>query len=564
MEDKDDISIKLEKQNLIREEIISKGYDSIQFIEYLIQCKGPGGENINNWSVQDLKSAIKDFIELNKSKSNNENNIQNVQETQKPLSNIINENDSKLDMPAPLAPQEKNIGESVLMNIIDIKNNLFSDSSKKIDKVNYGLETPDSLDCRPIDQTNLSLHQEIYVKIGFPEKVDGGFFGRDSVLFTLTAIPLGFVVKRNYLDFEWLHNILIKLYSSNFIPSLPTMFSYQNKSNQDSFFKECIRNLDKFMNYLLTDPIIKNSQILYDFLCIESEKEFKNRQREYENTTPSNDVQNFQSINGKIDINITQEAEKKYSTLKAFCYESEKLYKQLYYNLNSMQDNFNSLTNRLNEASTILGKIFKLNEKYFSQENKQKEIFIQLKNMSQSLEKAIRQQNDFMKIDLKENFNFLYNNLSNLGQVFKKVDEYKRIYTKEEKDLVSLKNDLFSKQQGGSAINKEVDLSKLLPKNTEATLEMKKNYGYYLNRTIIEFNRMRDLDKDLFKNNIIKCFKSQFDLVKNFQNEINEISSKINELKSKNEIKNEIKDKKDENKDEDKNSDQNINKINVN
>jgi len=564
MEDKDDISIKLEKQNLIREEIISKGYDSIQFIEYLIQCKGPGGENINNWSVQDLKSAIKDFIELNKSKSNNENNIQNVQETQKPLSNIINENDSKLDMPAPLAPQEKNIGESVLMNIIDIKNNLFSDSSKKIDKVNYGLETPDSLDCRPIDQTNLSLHQEIYVKIGFPEKVDGGFFGRDSVLFTLTAIPLGFVVKRNYLDFEWLHNILIKLYSSNFIPSLPTMFSYQNKSNQDSFFKECIRNLDKFMNYLLTDPIIKNSQILYDFLCVESEKEFKNRQREYENTTPSNDVQNFQSINGKIDINITQEAEKKYSTLKAFCYESEKLYKQLYYNLNSMQDNFNSLTNRLNEASTILGKIFKLNEKYFSQENKQKEIFIQLKNMSQSLEKAIRQQNDFMKIDLKENFNFLYNNLSNLGQVFKKVDEYKRIYTKEEKDLVSLKNDLFSKQQGGSAINKEVDLSKLLPKNTEATLEMKKNYGYYLNRTIIEFNRMRDLDKDLFKNNIIKCFKSQFDLVKNFQNEINEISSKINELKSKNEIKNEIKDKKDENKDEDKNSDQNINKINVN
>ena len=564
MEDKDDISIKLEKQNLIREEIISKGYDSIQFIEYLIQCKGPGGENINNWSVQDLKSAIKDFIELNKSKSNNENNIQNVQETQKPLSNIINENDSKLDMPAPLAPQEKNIGESVLMNIIDIKNNLFSDSSKKIDKVNYGLETPDSLDCRPIDQTNLSLHQEIYVKIGFPEKVDGGFFGRDSVLFTLTAIPLGFVVKRNYLDFEWLHNILIKLYSSNFIPSLPTMFSYQNKSNQDSFFKECIRNLDKFMNYLLTDPIIKNSQILYDFLCVESEKEFKNRQREYENTTPSNDVQNFQSINGKIDINITQEAEKKYSTLKAFCYESEKLYKQLYYNLNSMQDNFNSLTNRLNEASTILGKIFKLNEKYFSQDNKQKEIFIQLKNMSQSLEKALRQQNDFMKIDLKENFNFLYNNLSNLGQVFKKVDEYKRIYTKEEKDLVSLKNDLFSKQQGGSAINKEVDLSKLLPKNTEATLEMKKNYGYYLNRTIIEFNRMRDLDKDLFKNNIIKCFKSQFDLVKNFQNEINEISSKINELKSKNEIKNEIKDKKDENKDEDKNSDQNINKINVN
>lgn len=564
MEDKDDISIKLEKQTLIREEIINKGYDSIQFIEYLIQFKGPGGENINTWSVQDLKYAIKDFIELNKGKSNNGNNIQNVQEMQKPLSNKPNENDSKLDMPAPLAPQEKNLGESVLMNIIDIKNNLFSDSSKKLDKVNYGLETPDSLDCRPIDQTNLSLHQEIYVKIGFPEKIDGGFFGRDSVLFTLTAIPLGFIVKRNYFDFEWLHNILIKLYSSNFIPSLPPLSSYQNRSNQDSYFKECIRNLDKFMNYLLTDPIIKNSQILYDFLCVESEKEFKNRQKDYENSTPSNDVQNFQSINGKIDINITQEAEKNFSTLKTFCNESEKLYKQLYYNLYSIQDNFNSLIKRLNEASSIWDKLFKLNGKYFNNDNIQNEIIFQFKNMFQSLEKAIIQQNDFMKIDVKENFNFLYNNLGNFEQVIKKVDEYKRIYIKEEKDLISLKNDLFTKKQGGSAINKEVDLSKLLPKNTEATLEMKKNYGYYLNRSIIEFKRMRDLDNELFKTNIIKCFKAQCDIVKTLQSEINDISSKINELRSKSEIKNEIREKKDENKDKDKNSEENINKINVN
>ena len=58
----DEINVKLEKQNLIREEIINKGYDSIKFIEYLIQCKGQGGENINTWPLNDLKNAIKDFI----------------------------------------------------------------------------------------------------------------------------------------------------------------------------------------------------------------------------------------------------------------------------------------------------------------------------------------------------------------------------------------------------------------------------------------------------------------------------------------------------------------------
>ena len=312
MKDNDDISIKLEKQNMIREEIINKGYDSIQFIEYLTQCKGPGGEDINSWSVQDLKNAIKDFVYLNKNQSKNENNIINEQKNNTPLNKKENEiNENKSDMPAPLVPQEKNLSETVLMNIIDITNNIFTDSSKKIEKVDYGLETPDILDCRSIDQTDLSAHQEVYVKIGFPEKIDGGFFGRDSVIFTITAIPLGFVVKRDYFDFEWLQDILIKLYNSNFIPSLPQMFTYQNKNNQDYFFNECIRNLERFINYLLSDPIIKNSQILFDFLCTENQNEFKKKQKEYESTTPCNDIQNFQSINGKIDINITEQAEKK-------------------------------------------------------------------------------------------------------------------------------------------------------------------------------------------------------------------------------------------------------------
>ena len=62
--------------------------------------------------------------------------------------------------------------------------------------------------------------------------------------------------------------------------------------------------------------------------------------------------------------------------------------------------------------------------------------------------------------------------------LIKKVEESKRIYKKEEKDLVSLKNDLFNKSQKGSPVEDNMDLSKLLPKNTEATLEMKKNMDF--------------------------------------------------------------------------------------
>jgi len=222
-ENNDEVKIKLEKQNLMREEIINKGYDSIKFIEYLVQCKGEGGENINNWSINDLKNAIKDFIYL----SDNTKKEIKKQDESNPSKEEQNkeENEINIDLSAPSAPKQKNLGETILMSVIDIKNNIFSDSSKQNEKFNYGLNTPTSLDCRPIDNTDLGKQDEIYIKIGFPEKVDGGFFSRDTVSFTVAAIPLGFVVKRNYLDFEWLQNILLKLYHTNFIPSLPSLYS---------------------------------------------------------------------------------------------------------------------------------------------------------------------------------------------------------------------------------------------------------------------------------------------------------------------------------------------------
>ena len=531
----DEISIKLEKQNLIREEIIDKGYDSIKFIEYLIQCKGPGGENINKWSITDLKNAIIDFKYIN---DNSKKDNDKESDSSKPSINK-NEIENNIDMSAPSAPKEKNLGETILMSVIDIKNNIFSDSSKQNENIDYGLKTPNNLNCRQIDNTDLGKQEEIYVKIGFPEKIDGGFFGRDSVSFTVAAIPLGFVVKRNYLDFEWLRDILLKLYNWNFIPSLPNLYLY-NKNNEDEFFKECIRNLEKFMNYLLSDKIIKSSQILYDFLCKENEKEFNKIKKEFENITPNNDIQNYQSVNGKIDIDISVEKEKKFEEIKNYCYENEKLCKQLNSNLKEIDENFNNILKKFKESSLIFDKLKNLTDKYYSNDIFTKQIYQQMKNMFLSLQNALKKEKDILKVEIKENFNFISNNYSNFYQLIKKVEDSKKIYKKEEKELVSLKNDLYNKKQKESQINEKVDLSKILPKNTESTLEMKKNYGFYLNKTLTEFERMKFLDINLFKDQIAKGFKSQTNVINNFSNDIKGINAEIEKFKEY-DIKNDIK-----------------------
>ncbi len=60
-----------EKQNYLRLEILGKGYDPAKFVEYLSSLR-PEGEDIDNWSLQDLKDAVTRFIEINPKPDNAE------------------------------------------------------------------------------------------------------------------------------------------------------------------------------------------------------------------------------------------------------------------------------------------------------------------------------------------------------------------------------------------------------------------------------------------------------------------------------------------------------------
>ena len=48
----------------------------------------------------------------------------------------------------------------------------------------------------------------------------------------------------------------------------------------DQFVAKRSRGLDKFLNYLTKDPIIKNSQLFFDFLYIGAEVDFNSKKKE--------------------------------------------------------------------------------------------------------------------------------------------------------------------------------------------------------------------------------------------------------------------------------------------
>ena len=52
---------KILKQKLLKTEIIDHSYDQSEFIEFCLQKK-KDGDDINNWTYEELKNIIKEFI----------------------------------------------------------------------------------------------------------------------------------------------------------------------------------------------------------------------------------------------------------------------------------------------------------------------------------------------------------------------------------------------------------------------------------------------------------------------------------------------------------------------
>ena len=449
----------------------------------------------------------------------------------------------------------------------------------------YGFRLPDKLKCQNVEETEISQYEDLPIKIGFPEKVEKGFLKKTVTYFTTIAVPLGKVVKRCFEDFEWLRLKLSKMFDSNFLPSLPKLNPLLGIENEE----ETTRGLEKFMHYLSLDPIIKNSQILYDFLSIEDYDKFKKKQKEYEIITPCNDIQEFKSLTGEIDISFNPEKEEKLRLIKDFCNNNSKLLDKLNSNLSILYSEMNSVIKRTNEIANIWGNLYNTSEK-FKDDNISKEIYFQMNNFFFNLAKNFKKQNEFINIDIKESFIFMQNNYGSINELIKRIENKQRIYNKEEKDLISLKEDLFkTRNTPGHKLNNigidvdkkndigEFDLSTLLPINTQALIELKKSYGFYLNRFLKEYERMKRLNAVVYKEKITKCYKTQNIIASELCATVETLLSSMdmyyedtptgNQIPKHTEIKNgNNKDNKNENKiNEEKNNENKINenKINV-
>ena len=438
------------------------------------------------------------------------------------------------DIKAQIPPPQKIEPIPETQNKIQNPPKLPSDAGKQNYKddigINYGIVINPTDECRVVDKTPLGIADNPSIQVGFPEKVEGGFFSKSYVTYLVTTIPLNIKVRRRYSDFEWLRQILTNLYIGNVIPTTPRKNKLGSDKFGDAFLQKRMRTLEKFLNYLLMNPIIKYSQLFYDFISIENEADFNRKKKEYEKLKPPQNVNENQSLIGRVNIEVKKEKEIFFENIKDNISFNETLLTKLNENFKLLKTQIENITLKIDEIAQNWSELCKTSTKYFDGDD----IIQTYEHMSKlfaNWSDALKRHNNIIHIDIREYFKYVKNNFKSMKDLVSVVETHKNTFTKNERYLINKKEDLYRKGDVNKweldpndnvdhtklLQNKNIALMKIIPKETNNVINMKKNYGYYLNRIIDEYERIKSINSFLHKKNLVNACEKINEIYGDFQ-----------------------------------------------
>ena len=221
------------KQRLINDEITVKGYNLDNFIIFLKSKKGQNGDNLENWTYEELKAAVVDF--------------------------------HSQYQPNPLITST-------------IKTTDLAQSTRLT--TNFSSINED-INCKSIEHNQLTNLDNLKINLLFPEKSknDENYDKKFTITFLLEILPLKTQLRRRHQDFYWLRTTLSKLYPGYFIP--PILEKDLSDSDSDMIITKRMTDCYNFINEICKDNILRSSKVFYDFVTTEKEKEFQIKRKYY-------------------------------------------------------------------------------------------------------------------------------------------------------------------------------------------------------------------------------------------------------------------------------------------
>ena len=482
---------------------------------------------------------------MNLQKNTTVNNVNNVNNITFPNFNQINPNlQANIINPQhqnnqSTTPTEKEEDTSNENQQSDSNANDSKDSLEQ--SVKYGIVTNNYEDTKSLDNTPLGAEENAIIQVTSPEKIEGGFFSKSYVTYLITTNPLNLKVRRRYSDFEWFRQMLQNLYNYNVIPSTPKKSKIGIDKFGDPFLQKRMRTLEKFLNYALKNPVLKSSQILYDFISIEKDADFQKKKKEYEKIKPSTNINDFQMPNGSANVQLSSKKMILFENIKDNINLNETLLTKLNDNLKALKLQLDNLCTKVDEIVQNWDDLRQNSVKYFDGDEIAK-TYEYMHNLFKNWSDCLKSHGNLIHIDIREHFKYTKNNFRSMKDLVTLVETNRNTYNKNERSLMNKKEELFKKGDtnkwelnsddknisGNLISDKPNALIKILPKDTNNVINMKKSYGFYLNRIIEEYERFREINSDLHKKIMIRTCIKLIEIYGDYQKAITDIMNFFN------------------------------------
>ena len=490
-----------EKQNYLRKKILEKGLDPGQFVEFLQEKKGENGLDLNTWTMKELTKAVTDFI--NKKDNENEQgeeintNMNKIEEVDE--ENIVSQRETKNMNDNNNDNNNINTNDEVINNnnnINEIKENINENIMEINEDDKFGK-------CQISEMTAISNTDGVIVKLSDPQKIEGRIFSKSFIQYTVLTEPLGYKTDKRYSDFSWLSKTLSLIYSNCVLP--PLCKKHLGHRFGDALIEKRMRSIEKFMQGIIEHPLLKNSELLYDFLSTEKREEYNKKIKKYQKIkNPPSNVRELKTLDGQINIEITKEKEVYSDNIQNYCKSNYQLLQKITKSYKSLFNIMQQMTDKMKEISLLWKQVFEKSTQYYDSHNTSETFNIMSKFMDTWAEMQ-KKQSTILNENIREYFRYVKNEFFNVKEMGTIVKDSGIQYTKVQEKLLNTKESLFQKQDIDSwklrkedkankmqlLSDKNLAFSKMLPKDTMKAYEYKSFYGGMLNSLISEFERIR-------------------------------------------------------------------------
>ena len=473
----------IEKQNLIKSNIIDKNYDKNLFFSFCMNKQGSKGDDLSNWTIEELKEAINNFIK----EQNDKDILQNLKENEnKNIENTIN-----LDIENIPIPKKEN--NNIPQNIQEIK-------------------------CKLLEKSVLN-DKDIKITIRNPIQVETGFFSSNYTLYEIyTEInpDSNWTVQRRYSDFIWLRQTLKNYFPKYFIPPIPGKKIGYRRFDTD-FIDKRMHFLNEFLNNLVSNENFKASDILVSFLYVYNRDQFENKMIELSSHIPSEYIEDVRTINGKLYISLNDNNSDKYfNNIKNYLNIQEQLLDRLNYNLRAFYNKINEAVNDLEDIQKDFELLNSLNNKV----NIKEEIIQTYGKLSiffKNWKRILFNKNELIKTHIKDFFYYVKMEGNSYKELIESREEIKNKYIYENNKLNNKKEKLWSLMDitkweitedienidRVSLMNDKIyAFSKMCTQETKIFENLRKQFGYCNKCSVDEFKKLINRYRETFINNL--------------------------------------------------------------